>query len=56
MTTHRTRPATPAEQAADYAKREAALERAEAEGVYSPRQLAGHRAALEEFTGYPRDI
>lgn len=49
-----TRPATAREAARDYAKREAALEDAEAEGLYSPKQLDKYRAELAEFTGYRR--
>lgn len=48
------RAATPAEAAEDYEKRAAALDRAEAQGLYSDRQLEQHRAELETFTGYPR--
>lgn len=50
------RPATDAEYRDDYAKRVAAIERAEAEGMYSAREVAAAREVLLTFRGYPRPI
>lgn len=48
------RPATPAEYQADYAKREAAIERAIVEGTHSAKEITATRRILETFTGYRR--
>lgn len=50
------RPATDAEYREDYAKRVAAIERAEATGTHSARDLAAAREILLTFKGYPRQI
>lgn len=48
------RPATPEERAADYAKREAAIERAIASRSHTPAEIAAARKVLETFRGYRR--
>lgn len=50
------RPATDAEYRDEYAKRVAAIERAEAEGSHSPREIKAAREVLLTFRGYPRPI
>ena len=50
------RPATDAEYRIDYAKRVAAIERAEAEGSHSTREIKAAREVLLTFRGYPRPI
>lgn len=48
------RPPTPEEFREDYAKREAAIERAIEEGSHSAKEIAAARKVLETFTGYTR--
>lgn len=48
------RDATSEEAAADYVKREEALERGIAEGLYSDKQAEQLRESLKTFSGYPR--
>jgi hypothetical protein len=48
------RPATPEEAAADYVKREAALDAAIEHGIVSTREAERYRADLAEFAGYDR--
>jgi hypothetical protein len=50
------RPPTDAEYHDDYAKRVAAIERAEAEGTHSPRQIKDAHEVLLTFRGYPRPV